>query len=233
MKRTVTLLAALLFSLTALAQSGGADTVYVGEKPVLTFRRGEDIRAKVDSLLCAVGRRDQAVRADWAKIVNGNVTQEEAIEYALKMEETDSTNLVVVSHILDSYGWLDGLSKEADKAISLVIDHSDLETMNKYQSLFHEAAEKGHISVNDLVTMEDRMLMNAGKPQIYGTQAYALERQGESIIYIWPVEEPEKLNERRAEVGLSPIEVYLEAVKQQGVTIYFDPNLKVEDFNIQ
>ena len=191
------------------------------------------MRAKIDSVLCDIGRKDQAVRADWAKVATGNVTQEEAIEYALKMEETDSTNLVVVSHILDCYGWLDGLSQEANKAIFLVIDHSDLETMNRYQSLFHKAAEKGYISFGDLVTMEDRMLMNDGKPQKYGTQAYALGREGESIIYIWPVEEPEKLNERRADVGLSPIENYLEAVKQQGVIIFFDPNLTVEDFKLQ
>ena len=214
-------------------EAGVIPALIAGKYPVLIFRREEDIRTKVDSLLCTVGRRDQAVRTDWAKIVTGNVTQEEAIEYALKMEETDSTNLVVVSHILDCYGWLDGLSQEANKAIFLVIDHSDLETMNRYQGLFHKAAEKGYISFGDLVAMEDRMLMNDGKPQKYGTQAYALGREGESIIYIWPVEEPEKLNERRADAGLSPIEDYLEAVKQQGVVIYFDPNLTVEDFKIQ
>ena len=267
MKRAIIALAILLYSISALAQSGSADTIYVdvpaevealrlqtaeciafGRKDIEKYGKrflgysmmnaccynGEPLdRTKVDSLLCTVGRRDQAVRADWAKIVTGNVTQEEAIEYALKMEETDSTNLVVVSHILDCYGWLDGLSQEANKAIFLVIDHSDLETMNRYQSLFHKAAEKGYISFGDLVTMEDRMLMNDGKPQKYGTQAYALGREGESIIYIWPVEEPEKLNERRADVGLSPIEDYLEAVKQQGVIIYFDPNLTVEDFKLQ
>ena len=214
-------------------EAGVIPALIVGKYPVLIFRREADMRAKIDSLLCDIGLKDQAVRAEWAKVATGSVTQEEAIEYALKMEETDSTNLVVVSHILDCYGWLDGLSQEANKAIFLVIDHSDLETMNRYQSLFHKAAEKGYISFGDLVTMEDRMLMNDGKPQKYGTQAYALGREGESIIYIWPVEEPEKLNERRADVGLSPIENYLEAVKQQGVIIYFDPNLTVEDFKLQ
>ena len=214
-------------------EAGVIPALIVGKYPVLIFRREADMRAKIDSLLCDIGRKDQEVRAGWAKMVTGNATQEEAIEYALKMEETDSTNLVVVSHILDCYGWLDGLSQEANKAIFLVIDHSDLETMNRYQSLFHKAVEKGYISFGDLVTMEDRMLMNDGKPQKYGTQAYALGREGESIIYIWPVEEPEKLNERRADVGLSPIEDYLEAVKQQGVIIYFDPNLTVEDFKLQ
>ena len=46
------------------------------------------------------------------------------------------------------------------------------------------------------------------------------------------VEEPEKLNERRADVGLSPIEDYLEVVKR-GVIIYFDRNLTVENLKKQ
>ena len=88
--------------------------------------------------------------------------EEEAIEYALKMEETDSANQASVSHILDTYGWPSGLSDAANKAIFLVIDHSDLKTMNKYIGLFRDAVEKGYLSMNDLVTMEDRMLMNSG-----------------------------------------------------------------------
>jgi len=154
--------------------AGVIPALIVGKYPVLIFRREADMRAKIDSLLCDIGRKDQEVCAEWAKVATGNVTQEEAIEYALKMEETDITNLVSVSRILDTYGWPSGLSDAANKAIFLVIDHSDLKIMNKYIGLFRDAVEKGYLSMNDFVTMEDRMLMNAGKPQKYGTQAYSL-----------------------------------------------------------
>ena len=153
-------------------EAGVIPALIAGKYPVLIFRREADMRAKIDSLLCDIGRRDQAVRADCAKVATGNATQEEAIEYALKMEETDSTNMAAVSRILDTYGWPSGISDAANKAIFLVIDHSDLKTMNKYIGLFRDAVEKGYLSMNDFVTMEDRMLMNAGKPQKYGTQAY-------------------------------------------------------------
>jgi len=102
------------------------------------------------------------------------------------------------------------------RVIFLVIDHSDLKTMNKYLGLFHDAVEKGYMPMNDLVTMEDRMLMNAGKPQKYGTQAYSLVEDGKTVIYIWPVEDPDKLDALRKSVGLIPIEDYLEIVRQQG-----------------
>ena len=118
---------------------------------VLIFRREADMRAKIDSLLCDIGRKDQEVRADWAKVATGSVTQEEAIEYALKLEETDSTNLASVSRILDTYGWPSGLSDAANKAIFLVIDHSDLKTMNKYIGLFHDAVEKGYAELAEIL----------------------------------------------------------------------------------
>ena len=248
MKRILTILS-ILISCSVSAQTGTADTIYVdvpmdystevgvtipalivGKYPVLIFRREADMRAKIDSLLSDIGRKDQEVRAEWTKVATGSVTQEEAIGYALKMEEIDRANLTAVSHILDTYGWPSGLSDAANKAIFLVIDHSNLKTMNKYIGLFREAVEKGYMSMNDLVTMEDRMLMNAGKPQKYGTQACSLVEDGKTVIYIWPVEDPDKLDALRKAVGLMPIEDYLEIVRQQGVEIIYDKTKTVKDF---
>jgi hypothetical protein len=79
--------------------------------------------------------------------------------------------------------------------------------------------------------MEDRMLMNAGKPQKYGTQAYSLVEDGKTVIYIWPVEDPGKLDALRKSVGLMPIGEYLEMVKQQGIEIIYDKTKTVADFN--
>ena len=210
-------------------EAGVIPAMIAGKYPVLIFRREADMRAKIDSLLCDIGRKDQAVRADWAKMTTGSVTQEEAIEYALKLDETDSTNLASVSRILDTYGWPSGLSDAANEAIFLVIDHSDLRTMNKYIGLFRDAVAKGYIQINDLVTMEDRMLMNDGKPQKYGTQAYSLVEDSKTVIYIWPVEDPDKLDALRKAVGLMPIQSYLEIVKQQGVEIIYDKTKTVTD----
>ena len=211
-------------------EAGMIPALIVGKYPVLIFRREADMRAKIDSLLCDIGRKDQKARAEWSRVATGSVTQEEAIEYALKMEESDSTNLAAVSRILDTYGWPSGLSDEANNAIFLVIDHSDLKTMTRYIRLFQDAAEKGNLPMNDLVTMEDRMLMNAGKPQKYGTQAYSLIEDGKTVIYIWPIEDPDKLDPLRKSVGLMPIEDYLEIVKQQGVEIIYDRTKTVKDF---
>ncbi len=47
--------------------------------------------------------------------------------------------------------------------------------------------------------MEDRYLMMEGKPQIYGTQGMSYEDERGS--FIWPIENPETVNQRRKEAG--------------------------------
>lgn len=53
---------------------------------------------------------------------------------------------------------------------------------------------------------------------------------GKAVIYIWPVENPDKLDARRKSVGLGPIESYLDTVKQHGVEIIYDKTKTVKDF---
>ena len=55
--------------------------------------------------------------------------------------------------------------------------------------------------------MEDRMLMDKGEKQKYGSQLRMDNESGEWEL--WPIEDPEKVNNRRAEVGLEPIEEYV------------------------
>jgi len=59
--------------------------------------------------------------------------------------------------------------------------------------------------------MKDRMLMDEGKPQIYGSQI----KNGK----LYKLENPETVNERRKEMGLEPIEDYLKYFN-----IQFNPN---------
>ena len=197
---------------------------------LLTFRRKDEMMQEIDAILCKIGKADQAARMAWVNFSMGAMSQEQAVEYALQIERTDSTNLVTVKRILDTYGWPSGLSEDANNAIFLVIDHSDLETMNKYLGVFQDAASRGILPMQDLVTLEDRILMDSGNPQFYGTQSRQISKEGKSQIYIWPVDNPDKLNGRRASVGLSTIEEYLELFAKKGVEVIYDPTLTVEFF---
>jgi hypothetical protein len=60
----------------------------------------------------------------------------------------------------------------------------------------------------DAATLEDRVLVGEGKPQIYGTQVhFGPETGGRWELY--PIVDEEHVDERRTRIGLPPMADYL------------------------
>ncbi|WP_407704770.1 DUF6624 domain-containing protein [Tenacibaculum tangerinum] len=125
------------------------------------------------------------------------------------INETDSINLIKIKKILDERGWLGQkvIGNQGNSTLFLVIQHSDLETQLKYLPMMREAVKIGNASASSLALLEDRVALRQGKRQIYGSQIGRDQETGE--YYVSPLIEPEKVNERRAEVGLGTIEDYI------------------------
>lgn len=121
------------------------------------------------------------------------------------MRHHDSLNLLKVISLIDSFGWLspNQVGREANSALWLVIQHSDLKTQLKYFPMMEEAVKNGKALRSHLAYLEDRILMNQGKKQRYGTQ-YKLNETSKRME-IWSVEDPINLNKRRESVGLPPM----------------------------
>ncbi len=83
-----------------------------------------------------------------------------------------------------------------------------------------EALGKKDTDLGSYAKLVDKLLWLKGKKQIYGTQIASEGKiiNGKYVVekekYLWPVEDPENLNKRRAELSLEPIEEYL---KKMGV----------------
>jgi len=69
-----------------------------------------------------------------------------------------------------------------------------------------EAVKNGKALPQNLALLEDRILINQGKPQIYGSQVRLNEKAGKNEFY-QIMDEP-NVNKRRASVGLPPLEDY-------------------------
>jgi hypothetical protein len=69
--------------------------------------------------------------------------------------------------------------------------------------MLREAVKAGKADGWQLAFLTDRILMNQGKKQIYGTQKVISTIPGRS--YIIPLEYPERVDELRREVGLPPL----------------------------
>lgn len=126
------------------------------------------------------------------------------------MKEYDSINLKKVETIISKYGYpsIDIVGKELNNVVWLIIQHSDLKTIEKYFPLIKKANRKGDLENKYLALMEDRMLMYQGKEQIYGTQIagrmFINPETKEEIgfkYFIWPLKDKTKVNELRKNVG--------------------------------
>jgi hypothetical protein len=124
------------------------------------------------------------------------------------MRESDSLDLAQIKRVLDRWGWLgpEVIGESGSLTLFLVIQHADLKTQEKYLPFMKEAVEKGRAKACDLAMLEDRIAIENGKKQMYGTQI-SIDSNG--VFSLDPVEDEINLNERRAKVGLESIEEYL------------------------
>jgi hypothetical protein len=126
-----------------------------------------------------------------------------------KQEKIDKRNVKRLAEIIEKYGWpaRSMVGKEGSFTAFLIIQHADLEYQKKYFPLLKEAVNEGEADRDDAALLEDRILMKEGKKQIYGTQLHFNEVNKK--VELWPIEDEEGVDARRASVGLEPIAEYV------------------------
>lgn len=125
------------------------------------------------------------------------------------MARTDSTNLRRVEAIVKRYGYpgQSMVGTPTNEAVYNVIQHSDKITL--YLPQVKTAAETHEIPYRLYAQMLDRKLVGEGKKQLYGTQggSYTIlnkaNGQRETTFFIWPIQDPTRVNKRRKRAGFS------------------------------
>lgn len=192
---------------------------------------------EIDSLLTGAYERDQKVRTESLTLMNklnstgADKVQVSVIDSLMLLQEqtkaVDKENQILVASILKK-GLPKGLSTQSYKAIWLIVDHADLKFQKKHLPVMEEAVREGLINASDYAVLTDRIRMRECKPQKYGTQSYTVTVNGQQVIYIWPVEDAEKLKELRNEIGAGDIEAYIQVLKTTaGCDVIYDPELTV------
>lgn len=123
--------------------------------------------------------------------------------------QKDSINVLKVKKILDEKGWVgkDKVGAQANSALFLVIQHSDLETQKKYLPMMKEAVTKGNANPSSLALLIDRIEIREGRKQIYGSQIGT--NPNTKTQYVLPLIDPDNVDKRRTEVGLDSISDYV------------------------
>lgn len=134
--------------------------------------------------------------------------REELLERMKTAEQLVQEHTDRLKEIVDEYGWpskrlvgFDG----AHAAFMLLMQSNDTGFRAQALSLM-QRLPKGQVDGDDLAITTDRVALDQGKPQVYGTQVECDFRDGTIAIRNGLVDE-DNVDERRAELGLPPLEL--------------------------
>lgn len=154
--------------------------------------------------LAELARVDQEMRQ------NLDPTNQAAIQ---KMIDVDRQNQKELRRILETYGWPNAelVGYAGAHHAWLLTQHAPDQVIKRLLPLMKAAAERGDLYAGNVALTIDRVLVNEGKKQLYGSQFRQTQAGG---IQAQPIEDPKHLDERRAKMGMEPFAQYRAMVLQ-------------------
>lgn len=153
---------------------------------------------------------DQTVRMEMIEKGWDNV---DSLDVA-RQDSVDEANRVRLKEVIRRHGWPTSgmVGRDGVEAAFFIVQHADRDPgfQREMLPLVERSHESGDLSGQEVALVTDRVLVNAGEPQRYGTQAEIVE--GEVVVK--PIENPEEVDELRAEMGMPPLEVYLKGLRE-------------------
>jgi len=129
-------------------------------------------------------------------------------EIAAQWRRIDEDNTRWLGELLSARGWPGRTLAGEDGAAAawLLAQHADGDPVRQraFLDALRGAVDQGEASPAHLAYLEDRVRVHAGQPQLYGTQFTVTDGHFGPC----PIEDPERLDERRAEAGLEPFADY-------------------------
>lgn len=195
---------------SAAAEASQVDEAMPSDEAATHPELGAEIIRRMDE--------DQQARLRWIELMNNTEgktpeqVQDDLQAAIAAVNEIDQRNREWLSAQIVEHGWPGKslVGEPAAHAAWLLVQHADSDRKFQEECLERmKAAAEGEVSVVDIAYLTDRVLVGKGEPQIYGTQCHEVDGKFEPQECI----EPEKLDERRASIGLPPIREYLEQIE--------------------
>lgn len=101
---------------------------------------------------------------------------------------------------------------DGTRAAWLIAQHADHDValQERALELLDAAVERGEAPMHVAAFLTDRVCVNRGRPQVYGTQFFG---HGDSYGPR-PIRDPDTLDERRSTVGLEPFRYYDQRMRE-------------------
>ena len=204
MKIKILLIASILFIIASCTQKEGDK----GEKQLKTKKslNKETLLTMLDSIWWAeqipIRVRDSLGR------VHGYESEEFQRQDEIYHKAHDINEKKILD-LLETYGWPDVkiIGEQGNLTICNVLQHSGIEVRKAYIPIMQKAVKEKGLASRLLARAEDRLATDRGELQIYGGQIkYYPETKS---FNVWPIIDPENVDNRRAKIGLDPIADFL------------------------
>ncbi len=171
----------------------------------VTIIRNQELREE----LLQLAKLDQSVRI--GKDVDH---RDQAIQE--KMRSIDTSNLSRLKEILQKYGWPGpGLvGNDGAEAAFLIVQHADYAFQKKMLPQIRREYLAGRLPGSNYALLLDRVLVNEGKAQIYGTQVKHIEQWNGNEPVLKPIRDEANVDIRRAKLHMPPLSEYREFLKK-------------------
>ncbi len=135
--------------------------------------------------------------------------------------DVDKQNAEKLKEIIEKEGWptIDKVGRAASNAAWLIAQHADHDPAFQAKCLDLMKKEKDSVNPKNIAYLEDRVRVNTGRPQLYGTQFFTDEY---AVFKAQAIEDPENLDRRREEVGLNSFAEYEKQIQRLNKKIKSD-----------
>ena len=127
------------------------------------------------------------------------------------MFQTDSLNQVAAKSIIAKYGFpgYDLVGEDGSNGFWAIIQHcdNDVPFQQKALALMSAEVKRHNASGENFALLQDRVLVNTGHKQIYGTQVRVDLKTNKA--HPFPIQDSLHVDARRKAVGLMPLQDYL------------------------
>lgn len=132
---------------------------------------------------------------------------------AERVKAAREKNTAALCPILKEFGWpVAGLVGQdgAAAAFYLLRNSSSFELQRDLLPVVVAATKAGEITRSDFATYYDRLRLNVGLKQLFGTQAGIAN----GFLVLYPIENHERVDERRKQYGLEPLADYVRTLER-------------------
>ncbi|ANM32317.1 hypothetical protein ABI59_16950 [Acidobacteria bacterium Mor1] len=144
-----------------------------------------------------------------ARLVGGCGDEKADVEEAAaNVDAVDQANTARIRRIVEEHGWptVAMVGSDGARAAWLLVQHADheLEFQQHSLELMASHAENDQADRIDVAYLTDRVRVNEGRPQLYGTQFYWADDKRVPQ----PIEDPDNVDERRKGLGMRTLRSY-------------------------